>query len=557
MTGPAYDLVTRRLAEVTGYQPPNARATWRCPAHDDRNPSLTVSNGDGRVLMCCQARQCTIEDITAALDLKLGDLFDEPLERPTANARPTIEATYPYVDEAGDLLFEVVRMRPKLFRQRTPDGKGGWVWRIGAARRVLYRLPQVLEAVQAGGTIWVVEGEKDVEALERAGQVATCNAGGAGKWRPEYTEALTGAAEVIIVRDKDPAGLKHAADVEASLTGKVRRIHVVEAATGKDAADHLGAGHTVDDFEVAEEASAPASGETSAFFVDWSKFWARDRRDADWLYDEILARGRGHSIYAGHKTGKSLLALWVVAQLIRLLDVVVIYLDYEMGEDDLYDRLADMGHGPESDLTRLYYALLPSLPPLDTPEGAAALLAHVDTVQAANEGRHVAVIIDTTGRAVAGEENSADTYRNFYRWTGIGLKQRGNTWARLDHAGKDANKGQRGSSAKGDDVDVVWKLTRTANGLELSRNASRMGWVPEKVTFRQVQDPHLRFVKVGADWPAGTKEIAAILDDLGVPLDAGERPAGNLFRQAGHTASQSLLRAAVRWRRSLADETST
>lgn len=235
-------------------------------------------------------------------------------------------------------------------------------------------------------------------------------------------------------------------------------------------------------------------------------------------------------------------------------DVVVVYLDYEMGEDDLYDRLADMGYGPDTDLSRLHYALLPSLPPLDEPEGAKALFAKVDAVQGMHPGSHVAVVIDTTGRAVAGEENSADTFRNFYRWTGLGLKQRGMTWARLDYAGKDATRGQRGSSGKGDDVDVVWRLNRTEDGIVLKREASRMGWVPEKVAFHQVTDPYLRFVRVAESWPAGTKEVAALLSELGVPLSAGERRAGRAMRENGHRRDQHVIRAAQRWRRQAAEE---
>jgi hypothetical protein len=293
----------------------------------------------------------------------------------------------------------------------------------------------------------------------------------------------------------------------------------------------------------------PAAG----FFIDWGEFWNRDRRDADWIYDQVLARGRGHAIFAGHKVGKSLLTLYIVAVLVQRPDVVVIYLDYEMGEDDLYDRLEDMGYGPGSDFTRLKYALLPSLPPLDTQIGADLLLARVDTVANQHPGADIVVIIDTTGRAVAGEENSADTYRAFYRWTGLGLKQRGNTWARLDHAGKDNAKGQRGSSAKGDDVDIVWKLAKTENGLELRVDARRMSWVPDKVTFRQINDPHLRFEEVAADWPAGTKEVADLLDQLDVPLNVGDRPAGTALRAAGHTSKQTVIRAAQKWRRHKAE----
>ncbi|MGZ4373060.1 MAG: toprim domain-containing protein, partial [Gaiellaceae bacterium] len=112
---------------------------------------------------------------------------------------------------------------------------------------MLYWLPRVLEAVAADETVYVVEGEKDVHALERAGVVATTNAMGAGKWRKEYAKTLRGA-DVVIIADGDTAGREHAAKVAASLDDVARSVLIVEAAEGKDAADHLGAGHTVDEF---------------------------------------------------------------------------------------------------------------------------------------------------------------------------------------------------------------------------------------------------------------------------------------------------------------------
>jgi DNA primase len=96
----------------------------------------------------------------------------------------------------------------------------------------------VIEAVRNGETVYVAEGEKDVHAIEAAGGVATCNPMGAGKWRPEYGDVLKGAT-VIVVADKDPAGFAHAAAVRADLTGKAASVTVVEAAEGKDAANHL------------------------------------------------------------------------------------------------------------------------------------------------------------------------------------------------------------------------------------------------------------------------------------------------------------------------------
>jgi hypothetical protein len=94
----------------------------------------------------------------------------------------------------------------------------------------------------------------------------------------------------------------------------------------------------------------------------------------------------------------------------------------------------------------------------------------------------------------------------------------------------------------------VWRLTRTDNGLELRRDASRMGWVPARVAFRQMADP-LRFVRIAEDWPAGTAEVAAILDPLGVPASAGERPAGQALRDAGYRRTQNIIRSAQKYRR--------
>src|SRR5262245_58479342 len=98
----------------------------RCPAHDDRHASLSIGVGaEGRWLVKCHAR-CSLDAILAATGLTMRDLFANPT-RPTK----TIIATYSYQDEQGQLLYEVVRYAPKQFRQRRPNGCGGWLWRLG------------------------------------------------------------------------------------------------------------------------------------------------------------------------------------------------------------------------------------------------------------------------------------------------------------------------------------------------------------------------------------------------------------------------------------------
>lgn len=282
-------------------------------------------------------------------------------------------------------------------------------------------------------------------------------------------------------------------------------------------------------------------------FVEWAPFWSRER-NAEWLVPDVLALGRGHAIYGGRKLGKSLLILALAAELAQRDDVIVLLFDYEMSLDDTYERLSDFGYGPESDLSRLRYCSLPTIPSLDTAEGGARIEAIVKAEQATNPDAHIVVIIDTFGRAVTGDENDADTVRSFFRHTGTRLKRLEVTWVRVDHTGKDGSKGQRGSSAKNDDVDLVWQLRPTDNGIELRREHARMAWVPERVTFQRDDGPPLRFVKVAQDWPAGTAATAADLDDLEVPVDATSTVAISALKSAAKGRRRAVVLAALRYR---------
>ena len=296
-----------------------------------------------------------------------------------------------------------------------------------------------------------------------------------------------------------------------------------------------------------EDAAAPPPPAAPAF-LDWPASWEREHSEAEWVYPDVLARGRGHALYASHKLGKSLLMLSIAAQLATGEEpVVCVYLDYEMTLEDVLERLDDMGYRG-ADLSRLRYALLPDLPPLDTPAGGAALMAMLDGVRAASPGHHLVLVIDTISRAAAGDENSADTYRAFYAHTGIELKRREVTWVRLDHAGKDDGAGQRGSSAKGDDIDLAWRLERSKGRLALRRDLSRMPWVPERVAFRRLEEP-LRFIRLVDDYPEGTGELAEILDRLEVPLEATVREAQASLRTIGKGRRGVLIQAAMRRRR--------
>ena len=194
----------------------------RCPAHYDTTPSLSIGEDKGKLLVHCHVG-CKQSAVIAAL--RDRGLWPEKTDA-AAGKHSTIIATYDYVNEQGQLLSQAVRRSPKDFRQRRPDGKGGWDWSVKGVRLVPYRLPEILEAIASERAIFVVKGEKDADNLAKLGAVATCNAGGAGKWKSEHAAFLK-SADVIIVPDNDDAGRQHADKVAKSLEGVAVRIRVL------------------------------------------------------------------------------------------------------------------------------------------------------------------------------------------------------------------------------------------------------------------------------------------------------------------------------------------
>lgn len=216
----------------------------KCPAHDDKIASLSITGADRKLLIHCHAK-CKTENIMAAIGLGMNDLFDShDLSGPP---RPRIVDTYDYYDESGELLFQTVRFEPKDFRQRRPDGNGGWLWNLRGVERVLYRLPQVLGAVENGETVVIVEGEKDAEnVVQNLGLCATTCSGGVGKWRKEYSLCLVGA-NVLLLPDNDLPGKKDAPEIARALHESAKGIQIIELpglAEKEDVSDWLEHGGT-------------------------------------------------------------------------------------------------------------------------------------------------------------------------------------------------------------------------------------------------------------------------------------------------------------------------
>jgi len=166
-------------------------------------PCQSVKAPTAAWLLRCHAHRCDPAAIVAALGLELKDIAGGNGHRTTQHKpRRKIVTTYDYEDEGDSLLYQVVRREPKDFRQRQPDGKGGWIWNMEGVRKVLYGLSELRRRItnpeyrrQHGlpDDVFVVEGEKDADRLHARGLTATTNVGGAGKWRDEYARQLVEA----------------------------------------------------------------------------------------------------------------------------------------------------------------------------------------------------------------------------------------------------------------------------------------------------------------------------------------------------------------------------
>lgn len=256
-TMPGVADIARRLGgerERRGYW------TARCPAHDDQNASLSLKDMPTGPLWKCHAG-CTQQDVTAAL--RKADIIPDREPRVTPKPRvtittsgtgPRIVATYEYRDADGAVLFESVRLEPKRFYQRRRAADGTWVTNLDGVRLVPYRLPELLAST---GRVWIVEGEKDADALAAWGLTATCNPMGAGKWLPGYCPHLAGR-DVVIVPDNDTAGRSHAASIVRDLDGiasSIRLVTLPDLPDKGDVSDWMAAGGTRDALEALADAT--------------------------------------------------------------------------------------------------------------------------------------------------------------------------------------------------------------------------------------------------------------------------------------------------------------
>jgi hypothetical protein len=213
----ALQSTNRRVVDRSG------RAMAQCPAHDDGNPSLAVTAIEGQALIHCHAG-CDVKSIVDALGMTLADLFDHPRGE-----------TYVYPDRR-----KVHRGPDKRFRQ-SGNTQG----------RSLFRA----DCVNETSLVYVVEGEKDVLAVEAAGGTAVCSAMGAGN-SDKFDWSPLADKDVVIVADNDDPGRRHASAIAMRLYGIAASVTIAEPVSGKDFSDHFAAGKSLADLVAVVQSEA-------------------------------------------------------------------------------------------------------------------------------------------------------------------------------------------------------------------------------------------------------------------------------------------------------------
>ncbi|GAQ52106.1 AAA family ATPase [Streptomyces acidiscabies] len=313
-----------------------------------------------------------------------------------------------------------------------------------------------------------------------------------------------------------------------------------------------------------------------ASLLDWDAFFTTDFGAIQLLLGKLMGPGQQITLVGDGKAGKSLFAqewMWRMATGQPFLDdqpqppVPILYLDAENGQEQVQERFLSFGAGPRN-MGSLRYASFPPIRPLDTAGGGADVVALVKATGAQ------LVVIDTVSRFISGPENDADTWLNLYRHTLLPLKRDRIASIRLDHFGKDKDRGGRGSSAKTQDVDHVWELSYQGGGtLSLKRTHTRTGIGPDQFTLlRQSQRDGDNWAIGGTrhvlmTWetepeaahglaavPGTVEHIVHALDQAGVPNDAGNRAVRQKLADLQVPGGNDKIAEAVRRRKSRSEK---
>ena len=382
------------------------------------------------------------------------------------SSKSKIVDTYDYKDQSGNFTYQSVRYIPKSFRQRRPDGNGGWIWNLKGVQQIPYRLPELIASTDS---VYIPGGEKDVESLVKHGLTATTNSGGEGNWKPEFNNYLRGR-DVVILEDNDLKGQKHGQTISEGLMGIAKTIKVVrfpELQKGGDVSDYL-ISHSLQDLINLVEKAPIFTGSYNEYFGNASsdtlkireqlKTWNQIRElniTFEWQVDRLIPKEAITILFGKGGIGKT----WLVMDMARCIGSGIDYLGYKAQQAPVFfidfenpvavlnTRTQRMGEATGVSFWCVWDE--PKPPKLDS----------VDWEQYKGFPKGAVLIFDTLRASHSKDENSSEHMAMVMERVKE-LRDCGFTVILLHHTPKNSEKISKGSTAIVDLADHILNLSR-------------------------------------------------------------------------------------------------
>ncbi len=437
------------------------------------------NNEGGGVIDLVRAHESTsmLGTIPEILERKFG--IQRQSQQTLTPAR-FMSAVYDYVDDQGEVVYQVRRFEPKTFRQVRPDGKGGWIHNMDGVMPVPYRLDRMI--LNPDAPVFIVEGEKAANRLIKEGLIATTNHGGAKNWKPDLNKWFAGRS-VVVLPDADDAGAAHAEVVIANIfdTAKqVKRVDLSGLPEKGDVVDYLD-NRSVKDM-LAEVKAAPviaaapvdAPEPEVSDGLDYFDFvgaeYIRNMPPIEWTIGEgdkgIITQHGLTVMYGAPGAGKSFIALDMALSIangvpwqgMATKQGKVLYIAGE-GVGGLGKRLnAWEAHNKVRDNKNLH--VLPIAVNFREQADVEKLMRSIDK---AGTGWSV-VFCDTVARSLVGADENSATELGLWVSAADSIKAHcGCAFIGVHHSGKDSTRGMRGSSALLGAVDTSLVVSKDEN----------------------------------------------------------------------------------------------
>jgi hypothetical protein len=492
----------------------NWLASCPVPGHGrgngDKNPSLSITENNGKYLFHCHGGcdQHSVFDAVRERNLLPSIQRQEyslALIKGELMTMPTLEQEWEYKDEVGNTLFVKRRFKTNTDKGKTyslhkVDAAGNRKGSMTGARIVPYKLPELINAREAGRAIYLVEGEKAADALISIGAIATTSHAGAGHWPADITQYFTGAV-VIVVPDCDAPGWKYAKRVVEALLPVAKAVRVLDfnlPELGDDAYEWVQDGgdrsklaelakalpvitsidqvqtpawiepvQEIEEVQALPEEEQPILVPRQLLTIEpWDSI---EDEPVEWLIQDVLPKKAFAALYGPPGSYKSFVALdiaeavatgrtWMGRE-VQAVGAVLYICGEGFGGIGARIKACKLHHATQAGAE--IYVIRAAINMRSSAEDFDLLVASIKDLMDRTGVQFELVQIDTLARAFGGgNENNSEDMGAFIHNAGRIQRMLNCAMMVLHHSGKDATKGLRGHSSLLGAVDTQLELLK-------------------------------------------------------------------------------------------------